>query len=93
MTKRDLHRAELRELATKLARPAAEARTTTTANASGDQPGAEAALDVEKLLRELQGKLSEAVDDVEDIVRAHPLAAVASALLLGIVIGRMMGRR
>jgi len=93
MTKRDPHRAELRELATELARPAAEPRTTGTANASGDRPGAEGVLDAEKLLRELQSKMSEAADDVEDVVRAHPLAAVASALLLGIVIGRMMGRR
>jgi ElaB/YqjD/DUF883 family membrane-anchored ribosome-binding protein len=93
MTKRDPHRAELRELATELARPAAEPHTTGTANAAGDQPDSEGAFDAEKLLRELQSKLSEAADDVEDIVRAHPLAAVASALLLGIVIGRIMGRR
>ena len=93
MPKRDRHRAELRELASELARPAAQPRTTGAANASGDQANAEAALDVEKLLRELQSKLSEAADDVEHVVRVHPLAAVASALLLGIVIGRIMGRR
>jgi ElaB/YqjD/DUF883 family membrane-anchored ribosome-binding protein len=44
-------------------------------------------------MRELQGKLSDAADDAEEIVMTHPLAAVASAFLLGIAIGRMVGRR
>jgi hypothetical protein len=93
MTKRDPHRAELHELATELAQPATAPRATGTVNPDADQPGPGAAFDAEKLIRELQGKLSEAADEVEDIVRAHPLAAVASALLLGILVGRMMGRR
>jgi ElaB/YqjD/DUF883 family membrane-anchored ribosome-binding protein len=37
--------------------------------------------------------LGDAADDAEQLLTAHPFAAVASALLLGIVIGRMMGRR
>jgi hypothetical protein len=93
MTKRNPHHAELRELATELARPAGGPRTTGTVDPAGDQPESEGVLDVEKLVPELQSKLCEAADDVEEIVRAHPLAAVASALLLGIIVGRMMGRR
>ena len=59
----------------------------------GDQPDRTGDLEIEKLIRELQDKLSDAADDVEEIVMAHPIAVVASAFLLGIAIGRMMGRR
>jgi len=92
MTIRDLHRAELRELAAELARPAAgRSHGSDPATGSGDRP--ETALEIEKLIGELQGQLADAAEDAEEIVTAHPLAAVATALLLGIVIGRMVGRR
>jgi hypothetical protein len=89
MAKREPHRAELTELATELARPQRHQAVPPTA--SGDRP--DRALEIEKLIRELQGKLADAADDAEQLVTTHPFAAVASALLLGIVIGRMMGRR
>ena len=89
MAKREPHRAELNELATELARPRRHQAVPPTA--PGDQP--DRALEIEELIRELQGKLADAADDGEQLVTAHPFAAVASALLLGIVIGRMMGRR
>jgi hypothetical protein len=89
MAKRELRRAELNELATELARP--QRHQAVPPIASGDPP--DRALEIEKLIHELQGKLGDAADDAEQLVTTHPLAAVASALLLGIVIGRMMGRR
>lgn len=91
MTKSPPHHAELHELATELARPAGPRRETDPPTASGDRP--DRALEIEQLVRELQSKLSEAAEEAEQLVAAHPLAAMASALLLGIVIGRMMGRR
>ena len=92
MAKREPHRAELNELASELARPVAGRRQQADPpTASGDQP--DRALEFEKVVRELQSKLTDAADDAEQLVVAHPFAAVASALLLGIVIGRMMGRR
>jgi hypothetical protein len=48
--------------------------------------------DIEKLGAELHAKLSEVAEDVEVNLIAHPLVAVGVALLLGIAIGRMMGR-
>jgi|ERR1700704_4683839 hypothetical protein len=92
VAKRYPHRAELDELAAELAllnrRHAAD-----TAAATGHRPVPEGDLEIERLIRELQHKLSDAADDVEEIVTAHPVAVVASAFLLGIAIGRMMGRR
>jgi ElaB/YqjD/DUF883 family membrane-anchored ribosome-binding protein len=90
MTKPDPHRAELHALAAELAQPGAG-----RAPSAHDhpKPAGEGSADLEKLIGELQGKLSDAANDAEDIITAHPLAAVASALLLGIVIGRLMGRR
>jgi ElaB/YqjD/DUF883 family membrane-anchored ribosome-binding protein len=94
MAKRDPHRAELDELAADLARPAAGRRgDADVAAASGHKPDLDRALEIEPLLRELQSKLTDAADDAEAILTAHPLVAVASAFLLGIVIGCMMGRR
>ena len=89
MAKREPHRAELTELATELARPRRHQAVPPTA--PGDQP--DRALEIEELIRELQVKLADAADDAEQLVMAYPFAAVASALLLGIVIGRMMERR
>jgi hypothetical protein len=94
VAKRKSHRAELDELAAELIRPARDRHHgADAATAMGDQPDQAGALEIEKLIRELQDKLSDAADDVEEIVTAHPIAVVASAFLLGIAIGRMMGRR
>jgi ElaB/YqjD/DUF883 family membrane-anchored ribosome-binding protein len=91
MTKPDPHRAELHALAAELAQPGAGRAL--PADDDHAKPSGEGSADLEKLIGELQGKLSDAANDAEEIITAHPLAAVASALLLGIVIGRLMGRR
>jgi ElaB/YqjD/DUF883 family membrane-anchored ribosome-binding protein len=100
MAKPTPHRAELDELAAEVKRPSAppappahRRHDAATANATGDHPGREGAVEIERLVRELESKLSDAAADAEAIVAAHPLAVVASAFLLGIAIGRMMGRR
>ena len=91
MSKPDPHRAELNELAAELAQLAtgprgggADARSQTQSDGLRE---------AERIIGELQSKLSEAASDAEEVVTAHPLAAVASAFLLGLLLGRMMGRR
>lgn len=48
--------------------------------------------DLERVLGELQERFSEAADDAEDIVAAHPFASVAAAFLLGLLVANLMGR-
>jgi hypothetical protein len=87
MARKTPHRAELDELQAELASPASGRPGSADASDAGD-----AGPDLAALLHELQDKLSEAAEDVEGIVVSHPLAAVALALLVGIVIGRAVTR-
>ena len=48
--------------------------------------------DIEHMLGELQERLSEAADEAEDVVAAHPFASVAAAFLLGILVANLMAR-
>jgi len=48
--------------------------------------------EIERVLRELQDKLGEATDQAEDLVAAHPLASVAAAFLLGVLVANVMSR-
>jgi ElaB/YqjD/DUF883 family membrane-anchored ribosome-binding protein len=48
--------------------------------------------EIERVVREFQDKLNEATDDAEDLVASHPLASVAAAFVLGIVIGGLLSR-
>lgn len=78
------HHAELNELHADLARLSQEEVDAPAAN----KP--DWVEELEKLGLDLRAKLAEASEDAEDMVRAHPLAAISAALLLGIIIGRMM---
>ena len=49
--------------------------------------------ELESVLREIQAKLGEASESADELIKAHPVAALASALLVGIAIGCLMGRR
>lgn len=56
-------------------------------------PGAdEVRSQVEQVLRELQAQLKDVADDAETLVAEHPLVSVASAFLLGVVVGRLLAR-
>ena len=48
--------------------------------------------ELENLLHELQAKWGDASENAEALVKAHPIAALAAALLLGIALGRLMGK-
>lgn len=50
------------------------------------------AADLEEQLRELSKALSEYTGSAEDFIAEHPLASVFGAFVLGVAIGRMMGR-
>lgn len=52
----------------------------------------EAGAELEEKLAELRDLLADAGDETREIVAGHPLAAVAAAFLLGVVVGRMTGR-
>jgi len=50
-----------------------------------------AAAEFERLLEDIGAHLAQAESQAEDFVGAHPIAAVASAFLAGIAVGRLMG--
>ncbi|MET0278817.1 MAG: hypothetical protein ABW198_10855 [Pseudorhodoplanes sp.] len=60
------------------------------AAAAPDVSGARA--EIEKVMRDLQERLGEAADTAEDTIAAHPLASVAAAFLLGILVANFMSR-
>ncbi|MET0867000.1 MAG: hypothetical protein ABWY35_02785 [Pseudorhodoplanes sp.] len=60
------------------------------AAAAPDASGARA--EIEKVMRDLQERLGEAADTAEDTIAAHPLASVAAAFLLGILVANFMSR-
>jgi hypothetical protein len=49
--------------------------------------------EVEQLLRDWQANLGDATRDAEGAITQHPIAAVASAFLLGLVVSRLFGGR
>ena len=51
-----------------------------------------AGTELESLLQELQAKLEDASRNTEDLVKSHPVVALASAFLIGIAVGRSLGR-
>ncbi|HEY4721827.1 MAG TPA: hypothetical protein VII92_08275 [Anaerolineae bacterium] len=48
--------------------------------------------DVDRMLRELQVRLVEVTEGVDEAIAAHPLASVGAAFLLGITVGRLTKR-
>jgi ElaB/YqjD/DUF883 family membrane-anchored ribosome-binding protein len=48
--------------------------------------------EIERVLRDLQERLGDATDEAEDLVAAHPLASVAAAFLLGVLVANFMSR-
>lgn len=91
----DLHRElealrrELRQVPRVAEEEAASGAATQAAAAppSNDMRG-----EIERVLHELQDRLSEATDEAEDLVAAHPFASVAAAFLLGVLVANVMSR-
>jgi ElaB/YqjD/DUF883 family membrane-anchored ribosome-binding protein len=74
---------------------AAAAAAPATAAAAGSPPTAQPVEDPElrDQLRELANEVTSFFGDAEKTISAHPAQSVAGALLVGILIGRLMGRR
>ena len=81
-------RAELDEIKAELAR----LRQAQAAPASGASPDAEAAatgFGIGEQIADLNRLVQQMLEDAEDTIADHPVATVAGALALGIVIGRL----
>jgi len=59
-------------------------------DAPKDATGARA--EIEKVLHDLQERLGEATEEAEDAIAAHPLASVAAAFLLGVLVTNLLSR-
>lgn len=66
------------------------AKAEANAKAEAAAPGISA--EIEKVLGELQERLSDAADDAEEMIAANPLASVAAAFLLGVLVANFMSR-
>jgi hypothetical protein len=50
-------------------------------------------VELESLLKEFQARLGDVSEGAEELVKSHPVAALASAFLAGLAVGRLTGRR
>jgi len=76
--------------------PPAEERASPAANHTARAVSPEELAEEEKLkgeLHELIDTVKEFVEDAEKNLSAHPAASVMGAMLVGILIGRLLGRR
>ncbi len=73
-------------------RPDAEAARHETTSDDADDGGSSFAANFEEQLNELSKALSEYTGSTEDFIAEHPLASVLGAFVLGVAVGRMMGR-
>ena len=94
METRKRRRAELDELAAALKGAAANGRGNAEPSSAAGEPGegGTGADDDRAILRDVERAFSAAAEGTEHIVASHPLAAVAAAFLLGLMVGRMGGR-
>lgn len=69
---------------------AAEAKSEAKSEASNATSGART--EIEKVLGELQERMSGAADEAEEMIAAHPFASVAAAFLLGVLVANFMSR-
>jgi ElaB/YqjD/DUF883 family membrane-anchored ribosome-binding protein len=87
-------RAELDALKDDLVRSEHARRTAADAAAHPhpDQNADHAGFDLQHLLDEMQLHLGAAAEETEELMSAHPVAVVASAFMLGLLIGRYTRR-
>jgi hypothetical protein len=82
-------RSELRQST----KPQASRREDRVSPAPGrTEADAVAASGLEEQIRELGAALSDFTDGAEDVITEHPIATVLAAFVLGIAVGRLMGR-
>lgn len=83
---------ELRDLQSDIRASEASRATERTASADKMAGSAQTTSEVSRLLEELQSALSEVKAETGDVVTSHPLISLTSAFLLGVIVGRLMGR-
>lgn len=89
---------ELAALRAELDRPSRAGSSRTSDSAAGttggadDEAGRSFMAEWEEPLKEWSEALSEYAGNAEDLIAAHPLASVLTAFVLGIAVGRMVGR-
>lgn len=82
---------ELESLRRELAQaPVVAEAKAAAANAVKEASGARS--EIEKVLSDLQERMSGAADEAEEMIAAHPLASVAAAFLLGVLVANFMSR-
>jgi ElaB/YqjD/DUF883 family membrane-anchored ribosome-binding protein len=64
-----------------------------TLKSTATEASQSAAAEFERLLSEIKDYLAETESKTEDFIAAHPVAAIASAFIAGVVVGRSMGRQ
>jgi ElaB/YqjD/DUF883 family membrane-anchored ribosome-binding protein len=69
-----------------------EAASAGAAQAKAAPPPEDMRGEIERVLRDLQDKLTETAEDAEDIIAANPFASVAAAFLLGVLVANVMSR-
>ncbi len=83
MAKKKSVRAELGELHSELKQ---------SGEAAADRAEPSSQTGADQIFADLQTGLAKASEEAEELVVAHPLAAVAAAFLLGLLAGRILGR-
>jgi hypothetical protein len=82
--------AELESMRQELARPSeavhAGAASPEAVSVAGIPP-------LDDLLRELEEKWAGASETAEELVKAHPIVALAAAFIVGMAVGRLMGKQ
>ena len=84
--------AEAKPASTDEAAGGAVARATASPPAIPPKPG-EDEQQVREQLSEFAGEITEFFEQAQQNISAHPIESVAGALLIGILIGRLLGRR
>jgi ElaB/YqjD/DUF883 family membrane-anchored ribosome-binding protein len=90
--RREVH-AELEELKDDLVRgEGGRGKAASKAVPNPDDDAEPSGLRLQHLLDEIESHLGHAAEETEDLISAYPLAAVASAFMLGLLIGRYTRR-
>ncbi|MFC4174543.1 hypothetical protein ACFOYU_21230 [Microvirga sp. GCM10011540] len=92
MVRRDSIHEELGALQADLARRSPSAQDGAAPRSAETNIGAAGPDGLEEQLRELGQALSGLAENTEDAIAEHPIAAVLAAFVLGVAVGRLLGR-
>jgi ElaB/YqjD/DUF883 family membrane-anchored ribosome-binding protein len=64
-----------------------------TSDSAGPTKSAPELEDIEQRLKEIQAGCAKSIEATQEFVKAHPVAALGCALAVGLLLGRLTGRR